>query len=98
MIAAAEDAPTIATAANIGAFNLGNALGAAAGAVFLSAGGHLAGLGAVGAAISITGLALFALTTSVSRPPLPASAGEVSNPGETSCCPVSPASADRETS
>ena len=53
----AGDAPTLAISANVGAFNLGAATGSAIGGVIVSA-GALRWTGLVGAALSLTGLAL----------------------------------------
>lgn len=53
----AGDAPTLAVAANVGAFNLGAAAGSALGGVIVSA-GALRWTGLVGAVLSLAGLAL----------------------------------------
>ncbi|GBH28129.1 MFS transporter [Burkholderia vietnamiensis] len=58
---AAPEAPGLASAVNIGAFNLGNALGAAAGGAALSAGFGYPAVPLVGALIAAAGLALVAL-------------------------------------
>lgn len=58
---AAHEAPGLASAVNIGAFNLGNALGAAAGGAALSTGFGYPAVPLVGALIAAAGLALVAL-------------------------------------
>jgi DHA1 family inner membrane transport protein len=55
---AAADAPGLASSVNVGAFNLGNALGAAAGGAAISAGFGYAAVPIVGALIAAGGLAL----------------------------------------
>ncbi len=55
---AAEHAPGLASSVNVGAFNLGNALGAAAGGATISAGLGYAAVPLAGAAIAIAGLLL----------------------------------------
>ncbi|WP_454691701.1 MFS transporter [Achromobacter aloeverae] len=55
---AAERAPGLASSVNVGAFNLGNALGAAVGGATISAGLGYAALPLAGAAIAIAGLLL----------------------------------------
>jgi DHA1 family inner membrane transport protein len=55
---AASDAPGLASSVNIGAFNLGNALGAAAGSATLSAGFGYDAVPVVGAVIALAGIAL----------------------------------------
>lgn len=61
----ADAAPTLASGANIAAFNLGNALGAWAAGLGLAAGlGYTSPLW-IGAAITLAGLALFLLATRV---------------------------------
>lgn len=54
----AHEAPTLTSAAAQGAFNLGNALGPAAGGVAIDAGFGYAALGWVGASIGLVGVAL----------------------------------------
>ncbi len=55
---AASDAPGLAASVNVGAFNLGNALGAAAGGAAISGGLGYAAVPVVGALIAAGGLAL----------------------------------------
>ena len=57
----AGDAPNLASAMNIGAFNLGNALGAALGGAVISAGLGLPAVAVAGAATAILGLLLVLL-------------------------------------
>ncbi|RKP53719.1 MFS transporter [Pararobbsia silviterrae] len=64
---AASDAPGLASSVNIGAFNLGNALGAAAGSATLSAGLGYDVLPIVGALIAFAGIALVAAQMLSSR-------------------------------
>jgi MFS transporter, DHA1 family, inner membrane transport protein len=54
----AAEAPSLASAVNIGAFNLGNAIGAAAGGSVIDAGLGLPAVPLAGAAMAATGLAL----------------------------------------
>jgi DHA1 family inner membrane transport protein len=55
---AASEAPGLASSVNVGAFNLGNALGAAAGGAAISAGFSYGAVPIVGAAIAASGLLL----------------------------------------
>ena len=55
---AAADAPNLASAVNIGAFNLGNAIGAALGGAVIGAGLGLPAVALAGAGASATGLAI----------------------------------------
>ncbi len=55
---AASEAPGLASSVNVGAFNLGNALGAAAGGAALSSGLGYAAVPVVGAGIAVLGLLL----------------------------------------
>ncbi|CAM2185611.1 putative transporter YdhP [Paraburkholderia sacchari] len=55
---AASEAPGLASSVNVGAFNLGNALGAAAGGAAISAGFSYGAVPIVGAMIAASGLAL----------------------------------------
>ncbi|MGE8578561.1 MAG: MFS transporter, partial [Burkholderia contaminans] len=64
---AAHEAPGLASAVNIGAFNLGNALGAAAGGAALSAGFGYAAVPLVGGLIAAAGLALVFLQIAQQR-------------------------------
>ncbi|THD66886.1 MFS transporter [Phenylobacterium sp.] len=61
VMAAASDAPNLASAVNIGAFNLGNALGAALGGAVISAGLGFPAVPLAGAATSAAGLAFLIL-------------------------------------
>jgi DHA1 family inner membrane transport protein len=58
VMAAASDAPNLASAVNIGAFNLGNALGAALGGGVIGAGLGLPAVALAGAATSAAGLVM----------------------------------------
>ncbi|MCM3347538.1 MFS transporter, partial [Cytobacillus kochii] len=64
---AAHEAPGLASAVNIGAFNLGNAVGAAAGGAAISAGFGYAAVPLVGALIAAAGLALVMLQVTQRR-------------------------------
>ena len=55
---AAAEAPGLAASVNIGAFNLGNALGAAAGGAVIAAGWGYASVSWAGAALAVAGLSL----------------------------------------
>ncbi|KAG1244451.1 hypothetical protein G6F68_015447 [Rhizopus microsporus] len=55
---AATDAPGLASSVNVGAFNLGNAVGAAAGGAVISAGRGYAAVPIAGAVIAVAGLVL----------------------------------------
>ncbi|KAF1028905.1 MAG: Inner membrane transport protein YdhP [Burkholderia plantarii] len=55
---AASEAPGLASSVNVGAFNLGNALGAAAGGATLSSGYGYAVVPVVGAGLAVLGLLL----------------------------------------
>ncbi|MFD1796629.1 MFS transporter [Paracoccus aurantiacus] len=57
----AADAPGLASSVNIGAFNLGNAIGAAAGGAVISAGAGYAAVPVIGGLLAASGLALIAL-------------------------------------
>ncbi|MBB4894093.1 DHA1 family inner membrane transport protein [Streptomyces olivoverticillatus] len=61
------DAPTLASAVNIGAFNLGNAIAAWLGGLVISAGFGYAAPNAVGAAMAAVALALALLSASLER-------------------------------
>jgi len=61
VMAAASDAPNLASAVNIGAFNLGNALGAALGGAVIAAGLGLPAVPLAGAGAAAAGLALLLL-------------------------------------
>lgn len=75
VMAAASDAPNLASAVNIGAFNLGNAIGAALGGVVIGAGLGFPAVALAGAATSATGLVILLVMIRGSRtrtvPPLP---------------------------
>ena len=58
----ASDAPSLASSINIGAFNLGNAIGAALGGGVISAGLGYAWVSIAGAGMAAGGLALVLLT------------------------------------
>ena len=58
VMSVAHEAPSLASSVNIGAFNLGNALGAAAGSVVLSMGMNYAAVSITGALLSALGLIL----------------------------------------
>jgi DHA1 family inner membrane transport protein len=63
----AGDAPNLASSLNIGAFNLGNALGAVLGGAVLSAGFPFSVVPVVGAVVSLTALGLVLSTASSQR-------------------------------
>lgn len=75
VMAAASDAPNLASAVNIGAFNLGNAIGAALGGAVIGAGLGFPAVALAGAATSATGLVIFLMMIRGSPtrtvPPLP---------------------------
>jgi len=58
----AHDAPALASSVNIGAFNLGNAMGAAAGGAALSLGWGYASIAPVGGVLALAALALVLLS------------------------------------
>ena len=62
VMAVASDAPNLASSINIGAFNLGNALGAAVGGGVIALGLGYPAIAIAGAAISALGLVLVLLT------------------------------------
>ncbi|MFX1677305.1 MFS transporter [Paraburkholderia sp. A2WS-5] len=64
---AASEAPGLASSVNVGAFNLGNALGAAAGGAAISAGFSYAAVPIVGAMIATSGLALVFVQMALQR-------------------------------
>lgn len=64
----AGDAPNLASSLNIGAFNLGNALGAVLGGAVLSAGFAFSVIPLVGAVVSLCALGLVLNTSSPRRP------------------------------
>ncbi|MFD1555040.1 MFS transporter [Paraburkholderia silviterrae] len=64
---AASEAPGLASSVNVGAFNLGNAVGAAAGGAAISAGFSYAAVPIVGAMIAASGLALVFVQMAMQR-------------------------------
>ena len=58
---AAKDAPNLASAVNIGAFNLGNAIGAALGGAVINAGLGYSAVSLAGAAMAALGLVMVLL-------------------------------------
>ncbi len=68
VMSVAHEAPGLASSVNIGAFNLGNAVGAAAGAAVLNAGWSYQAVSYAGAALSALALALVILQMKVSIP------------------------------
>lgn len=75
----AKEAPSLASAMNIGAFNLGNALGAMLGALMISAGFGLSSVPLAGAATAAIGLGMV-LWFRRSRPKVPDSASQGQQP------------------
>jgi MFS transporter, DHA1 family, inner membrane transport protein len=71
---AASEAPGLASSVNVGAFNLGNAVGAAAGGAAISAGFSSAAVPVVGALIAVSGLALVLVQIAQNRQPAPSAA------------------------
>lgn len=65
---AAHDAPALASSVNIGAFNLGNAIGAAFGGIALSMGLGYAGVSVIGTALALVGVGLVLLSRKVAPP------------------------------
>lgn len=63
----AADAPSLSSSTNIGAFNLGNALGAAIGAIALQSGLGVQALPAVGALLALVALAIVRRTATRSQ-------------------------------
>ncbi|WP_326834521.1 MFS transporter [Amycolatopsis rhabdoformis] len=74
MLASAEAAPTVASAVNIGAFNLGNALAAWLGGVVIAAGYGYASTNWVGAAMTVAALVLAVASGRLDRRKAPAPA------------------------
>lgn len=68
VMTAAADAPNLASAVNIGAFNLGNAFGAALGGGVIAAGFGYPAVALAGAATSLIGLAALAATAARKAP------------------------------
>ncbi len=67
VIATASDAPNLASAVNIGAFNLGNAIGAALGGAVISLGLGYPAVSIAGAVMAAAGLALVLVTRAAPR-------------------------------
>jgi MFS transporter, DHA1 family, inner membrane transport protein len=67
VIEAAGSAGTMAAAANIGAFNLGNAIGAALGGLVIDAGFGFPAANGVGAAMAAAGVAVALVAVSLDR-------------------------------
>ncbi|WP_331694161.1 MFS transporter [Pandoraea sputorum] len=67
---AASEAPGLASSVNVGAFNLGNAVGAAAGGAVISAGYGYTAVPIVGALIAGSGLLLVLLQIAMHRTPM----------------------------
>lgn len=64
----ASEAQALASSVNIGAFNLGNAVGAALGASVLASGGDYAGVSYAGAAVAAAGLVVLRITLRRTKP------------------------------
>lgn len=64
----ASEAQALASSVNIGAFNLGNAVGAALGASVLTSGGDYAGVSYAGAAVAAAGLVVLRITLRRTKP------------------------------
>lgn len=64
----ASEAQALASSVNIGAFNLGNAVGAALGASVLANGGDYAGVSYAGAAVAAAGLVVLRITLRRTKP------------------------------
>ncbi|WP_322092247.1 MFS transporter [Paraburkholderia bannensis] len=75
---AAAQAPGLASSVNVGAFNLGNAVGAAAGGAAISAGFGYAAVPIVGALIAASGLLLVLAQMALKRQTTPNAAREIS--------------------
>lgn len=65
---AAHDAPALASSMNIGAFNLGNAIGAALGGIALSMGLGYSGVSVLGTGLAMVGVGLVLLSRKVAPP------------------------------
>lgn len=72
----ASEAQALASSVNIGAFNLGNAVGAALGASVLANGGDYAGVSYAGAAVAAAGLAVLRITLRRTKSQKPVSDAE----------------------
>ena len=68
VMAVAHEAPSLASSVNIGAFNLGNAVGAAAGGAVLSMGMSYAAVSITGAVLTALALVLVLIQMKMSRP------------------------------
>jgi MFS transporter, DHA1 family, inner membrane transport protein len=77
---AAAQAPGLASSVNVGAFNLGNAVGAAAGGAAISAGFGYAAVPIVGALIAASGLLMVFAQMALQREPQHGSTRNVSSP------------------
>jgi MFS transporter, DHA1 family, inner membrane transport protein len=78
---AAAEAPGLASSVNVGAFNLGNAVGAAAGGAAISAGFGYAAVPIVGALIAASGLLLVLVQMALQRESQRSAARDVPSPG-----------------
>jgi MFS transporter, DHA1 family, inner membrane transport protein len=67
VVAKAAEAPNLASTLNIGAFNLGNALGAWLGGVVIAQGAALTTVPFAGAAVALAGLGLTAISAALDR-------------------------------
>ncbi|SMF57337.1 MFS transporter [Pseudogulbenkiania subflava] len=76
---AAAEAPGLASSVNVGAFNLGNAVGAAAGGAAISAGFGYEAVPLVGALIAASGLLLVIVQIVLQRQPKPGQLAEASS-------------------
>jgi len=74
VVAKAAQAPNLASTLNIGAFNLGNALGAWLGGVVITQGASLTALPFAGAAVTLAGLGLTLWSALLDRRPAPVAA------------------------
>lgn len=72
----ASEAQALASSVNIGAFNLGNAVGAALGASVLANGGDYAGVSYAGAAVAAAGLVVLRITLRQTKSQKPVSDAE----------------------
>lgn len=72
----ASEAQALASSVNIGAFNLGNAVGAALGASVLANGGNYAGVSYAGAAVAAAGLVVLRITLRRAKSQKPVSDAE----------------------
>jgi DHA1 family inner membrane transport protein len=89
----AGDAPTLASGANIGAFNVGNALGAWAGGVGIAAGlGYTAPIW-IGAAITAAAVVVMTIAAAVATPPTTTAAADDAADAVSKASPASAAAA-----